>query len=186
MRITLSVLRPAGILLAIFLAAMILIGLQPGPGMADPNRDLNLTYTVVWTLALANVIGTAACIALSPSIARLTTIRFVLFAPFMILIIVFGAFQSTRSFEDIVALLLVALTGIFLKRFGWPRPAPFRPEFDVHAHLRELMARASEGNGRVLLGLKINGRGGGQCAQLEQVTTGGHTVLPSNGQERDR
>jgi TctA family transporter len=109
--------------MAIFLAAMILIGLQPGPGMADPNRDLNLTYTVVWTLALANVIGTAACIALSPSIARLTTIRFVLFAPFMILIIVFGAFQSTRSFEDIVALLIVALTGIFLKRFGWPRPA---------------------------------------------------------------
>lgn len=109
--------------MAIFLAAMILIGLQPGPGMADPNRDLNLTYTVVWTLALANVIGTAACIALSPSIARLTTIRFVLFAPFMILIIVFGAFQSTRSFEDILALLVVALTGIFLKRFGWPRPA---------------------------------------------------------------
>nr|WP_280531188.1 tripartite tricarboxylate transporter permease [Shinella yambaruensis] len=109
--------------MAIFLAAMILIGLQPGPGMADPNRDLNLTYTVVWTLALANVVGTAACIALSPSIARLTTIRFVLFAPFMILIIVFGAFQSTRSFEDIVALLVVALTGIFLKRFGWPRPA---------------------------------------------------------------
>ncbi|MCW5708807.1 MAG: tripartite tricarboxylate transporter permease [Shinella sp.] len=109
--------------MAIFLAAMILIGLQPGPGMADPNRDLNLTYTVVWPLALANVVGTAACIALSPSIARLTTIRFVLFAPFMILIIVFGAFQSTRSFEDIVALLVVALTGIFLKRFGWPRPA---------------------------------------------------------------
>lgn len=109
--------------MAIFLAAMILIGLQPGPGMADPNRDLHLTYTVVWTLALANVVGTAACIALSPSIARLTTIRFVLFAPFMILIIVFGAFQSTRSFEDILALLIVALTGIFLKRFGWPRPA---------------------------------------------------------------
>ena len=109
--------------MAIFLAAMILIGLQPGPGMADPNRDLDLTYTVVWTLAIANVVGTAACIALSPSIARLTTIRFVLFAPFMILIIIFGAFQSTRSFEDILALLIVALTGIFLKRFGWPRPA---------------------------------------------------------------
>lgn len=109
--------------MAIFLAAMILIGLQPGPGMADPKRDLDLTYTVVWTLALANVVGTAACIALSPSIARLTTIRFVLFAPFMILIIVFGAFQSTRSFEDILALLVIALTGIFLKRFGWPRPA---------------------------------------------------------------
>lgn len=109
--------------MAIFLAAMILIGLQPGPGMADPRRDLDLTYTVVWTLALANVVGTAACIALSPTIARLTTIRFVLFAPFMILIVLFGAFQSTRSFEDLVALLALGLIGVFLKRFGWPRPA---------------------------------------------------------------
>ncbi|OAM74526.1 tripartite tricarboxylate transporter permease [Devosia elaeis] len=109
--------------MAIFLAAMILIGLQPGPAMADPNRDLDLTYTVVWTLAIANVVGTAACILLSPSIARLTTIRFVLFAPFMILIVTFGAYQATRSFEDLIALLVVGLLGIFLKRFGWPRPA---------------------------------------------------------------
>jgi putative tricarboxylic transport membrane protein len=109
--------------MAIFLAAMILIGLQPGPGMADPNRDLDLTYTVVWTLAIANVFGTAACIALSPSIARLTTIRFTLFAPFMILIVLFGAFQSTRSYEDLLALLAVGIIGLFLKRFGWPRPA---------------------------------------------------------------
>ena len=45
--------------MAIFLAAMILIGLQPGPAMADPNRDLDLTYTIIWTLAIANVVGTA-------------------------------------------------------------------------------------------------------------------------------
>lgn len=109
--------------MAIFLAAMILIGLQPGPAMADPNRDLDLTYTVVWTLAVANVVGTAACILLSPTIARLTTVRFVLFAPFMILIVTFGAYQSTRSFEDLIALLVVGFLGIFLKRFGWPRPA---------------------------------------------------------------
>lgn len=109
--------------MAIFLAAMILIGLQPGPAMADPNRDLDLTYTVVWTLAIANVVGTAACILLSPSIARLTTIRFVLFAPFMILIVTFGAYQATRSFEDLVALLAIGMLGLLLKRFGWPRPA---------------------------------------------------------------
>lgn len=109
--------------MAIFLAAMILIGIQPGPSMADPNRDLGLTYTIIWTLALANVVGAALCLLLSPSIAKLTTIKYTLFAPFMIIVISFGAFQASRSFSDMVALLIVGLIGIFLKRFGWPRPA---------------------------------------------------------------
>ncbi|CAD7031018.1 tricarboxylate transporter [Pseudorhizobium endolithicum] len=109
--------------MAIFLAAMILIGIQPGPSMADPSRDLNLTYTIIWTLALANVVGAGLCLLLSPSIAKLTTIKYTLFAPFMIIVISFGAFQASRSFSDMVALLIVGLIGIFLKRFGWPRPA---------------------------------------------------------------
>jgi putative tricarboxylic transport membrane protein len=109
--------------MAIFLAAMILIGLQPGPAMADPNRDLDLTYTIIWTLAIANVVGTALCIILSPWVAKLTTIKYTIFAPFMIIVISFGAFQATRSFNDMLALLAIGLIGIFLKRFGWPRPA---------------------------------------------------------------
>ncbi|CAH0343172.1 tripartite tricarboxylate transporter permease [Rhizobium sp. CECT 9324] len=109
--------------MAIFLAAMILIGLQPGPAMADPNRDLGLTYTIIWTLALANVVGAGLCLLLSPSIAKLTTIKYTLFAPFMIIVISFGAFQASRSFSDMVALLIVGVIGIFLRRFGWPRPA---------------------------------------------------------------
>ncbi|MGD1878885.1 MAG: tripartite tricarboxylate transporter permease, partial [Kiloniellaceae bacterium] len=108
---------------AVFLSALILIGVQPGPSMADPARDLDLTYTVVWSLALASVLGTAFCIALAPWIARLTTIRYALIAPFMIMIISFAAFQATRSLYDMIALLTMGMIGIFLRRFGWPRPA---------------------------------------------------------------
>lgn len=109
--------------MAIFLAAMILIGVQPGPGMADPARDLNLTYIVIWTLALANVVGAGLCLLVAPGIAKLTTIDFKVFAPFMIVVISFGALQATRSMGDMVALLLIGVVGIFLKRFGWSRPA---------------------------------------------------------------
>src|SRR5699024_2803304 len=109
--------------MAIFLAAMILIGIQPGPGMADPARDLNLTYIVIWTLALANVVGAGFCLLVAPGIARLTTIDFKVFAPFMIVVISFGALQATRSIGDMVALLIIGVIGIFLKRFGWSRPA---------------------------------------------------------------
>jgi putative tricarboxylic transport membrane protein len=107
--------------MAIFLAGLILLGLQPGPAMVD--RNLGTTYTIVWSLAFANVLGTALCIVAAPGVARLTTIRYPLIAPFMIMVIAFAAFQATRSFEDLQALLAVGVLGILLKRFGWSRPA---------------------------------------------------------------
>lgn len=107
--------------MAIFLAGMILIGLQPGPAMVSTNLDV--TYTIVWSLAIANVIGTVLCILLAPTIARITTIRYALIAPFMVMVISFAAFQPNRSFYDLVALLVLGIVGILLRRFGWPRPA---------------------------------------------------------------
>lgn len=109
--------------MAVFLSAMVLLGIQPGPSMADPDRNLYLTYTVVWTLAIASLVGTALCILIAPWISRLTTIRYTLIAPFMIMVISFAAFQATRSLSDMITLLVIGIIGIFLKRFGWPRPA---------------------------------------------------------------
>ncbi len=45
------------------------------------RNNLDITYTIVWSLALANVIGAGLCILLSKWIAKLTTIRFTLLAP---------------------------------------------------------------------------------------------------------
>ena len=107
--------------MAIFLSSLVLLGVQPGPGMV--GRDLDLTYTVIWSLAMANVIGTALCICAAPWVARLTTIRYALIAPFMIMVITFASFQATRSLYDLVALLGVGLVGVLLRRFDWSRPA---------------------------------------------------------------
>lgn len=107
--------------MAIFLAGMILLGLQPGPSMAE--RDLNITYTIIWSLAIANLLGTALCIALAPGIAKLTLVRYTLIAPFMVMVLCFAAFQATRSYYDLLALLAVGVLGVFMRRFGWSRPA---------------------------------------------------------------
>ena len=107
--------------MAVFLGGLVLLGLEPGPAMVE--SDLEITYTIVWSLALANVLGAGACLFLSPAIARLTTIRYTLMAPFMVMVISFAAFQATRDLLDLLALFAVGLLGIAMKRFGWPRPA---------------------------------------------------------------
>jgi TctA family transporter len=107
--------------MAVFLAGMVLIGLQPGPNMVTSN--LHLTYTIAWTLAMASIIGAFVCFLLATPIARLTVIPFNLIAPAMIMFICFAAFQARRDITDLILLLLIGLLGIFLRRFGWPRPA---------------------------------------------------------------
>ena len=107
--------------MAVFLGGLGLLGFDAGPQLIQDN--LNITYTVVWSLAFANVIGAGLCIMLSGGIARLTTIRFTLLAPFLFMMIAFAAFQSRQSLGDLMALFSVGLLGIFLRRFDWSRPA---------------------------------------------------------------
>ncbi|MDT8343996.1 MAG: tripartite tricarboxylate transporter permease [Thermohalobaculum sp.] len=107
--------------MAVFLGGMVLIGIEPGPSMVGP--DLNVTYSIIWSLALANIMGAGICIALAQPISRLTAVPFPLLAPCMIALICFAAFQATRDLADLVALLALGLVGILMKRFGWPRPA---------------------------------------------------------------
>jgi len=107
--------------MAVFLGGLILIGVEPGIGMME--RHLDLTYSIIWSLALANVIGTATCLLLAKPIARLTLVPFAMLAPFMIVIIYFAAYQASRSWYDLVALFVLGLLGMYMKRFGWSRPA---------------------------------------------------------------
>jgi TctA family transporter len=107
--------------MAVLLAGLVLLGVEPGPSMVGAN--LSLTYTVVWSLALANVIGAGICLILAGPIARLTLIPFTLIAPFMMVVVTFAAFQARRDLADLLLLLGVGLLGILLRRFGWPRPA---------------------------------------------------------------
>ena len=107
--------------MAVFLGGLVLIGLEPSPRLL--TAELPTTYTIVWTLALANVVGAGLCLFLSPAIARLTTIRYHLLAPFMLMVISFAAFQASRDIMDFVALIAIGLLGVGMKRFGWSRPA---------------------------------------------------------------
>ena len=109
--------------MAVFIGALTLLGtgIDVGPSLLENNLDF--TYSIVWLLALANVVGTVLCIAFSGTIARLTNIRFALLAPFIFMIISFAAFQSGQNLMDLVALFAIGFLGILMRRFDWSRPA---------------------------------------------------------------
>ena len=105
---------------AIFLGGMVLLGIQPGIMLVETQLDL--VYTIIWTLAIANVVGAGLCFAASPFVARVTTLPYAYVAPFMLMIIFFAAYQATTDWGDILALLAIGVLGLYMSRFGWPRP----------------------------------------------------------------
>ena len=107
--------------MAILLGGFILIGIEPGITMM--TQHLDLTFTMIWSLAIGNILATVLCLLLANYVALLTTIRYAYLAPFMFVLIFFAAFQATREWNDLFTLFAMGTLGIFMKRFGWSRPA---------------------------------------------------------------
>ncbi|MPZ61694.1 MAG: hypothetical protein GEU93_10440 [Propionibacteriales bacterium] len=104
---------------AVLLGGMTLLGLQPGPSML--NDDLPLVVSTVWTLTLANVLATLVCLGASMYVVKLTQVPAQKLAPFVLVIIVVAAYQSSRHWGDILTLLVLGTIGWIMKQLNWPR-----------------------------------------------------------------
>lgn len=106
---------------AVLMGGLILVGVDPGIQMVDTQLDL--IYTIIWSLAIANIFGAICCAALAKPISHLTTINFTILAPFLISLILFAIFNSTRSWGDLIFATLIGILAIFMKRFDYSRVA---------------------------------------------------------------
>jgi hypothetical protein len=111
---------PGSATMAILLGAFLIHGLVPGPDMLTKN--LSITYAMVWSVALANILGAGLCYAFSPQFAKLATLRYTLILPAVLGIIYIGAFEASRQWGDLFTLLFFGLVGWTMKQFKWPRP----------------------------------------------------------------
>ncbi len=113
---------PAGTGMAILLAAFFILGIVPGPDML--TKHLTLTYSMVWTIVLSNVIIVPVCFLFINHLAKLTTIRGQFLIPTIILLAFIGAYVGDNQTGDLIVLLIFGAVGYFMVHFGWPRP-PF-------------------------------------------------------------
>lgn len=111
---------PGSASMAILLGAFMIHGLQPGPQMVTQNLDL--TYAMVWSIALANILGAGTCFLLSGQFAKVATLRWTLTLPAIVCVLIVGAYQGAGSWGDLFTLLIFGVVGWIMKRLGWPRP----------------------------------------------------------------
>ncbi len=111
---------PSSAGMAILLGAFLIHGLVPGPEML--TKHLDLTYSMVWSIAIANVLGSGLCFAFSGQLAKVATLRYTLFMPAVLSLVYIGAFEATRNWGDLFSLLFFGMLGWAMKHFRWPRP----------------------------------------------------------------
>jgi TctA family transporter len=105
--------------MAILLGAFLIMGLHPGPDML--TKHLAVTYSMVWTLVLANIIAVLACLAFLPYLALVTGIRGGLMIPFLLLLVFVGSYTANRQIADLLVTFGFGIVGYLMVRFGWPR-----------------------------------------------------------------
>jgi TctA family transporter len=111
---------PGSASMAILLGAFLIHGLIPGPDML--TKHLDVTYSMVWSVALANVLGTGICLMFSNQFAKLALVRFSVMVPMIMAVVFLAAFQGSRQWGDLYALFAFGIGGWMMKRLKWPRP----------------------------------------------------------------
>jgi putative tricarboxylic transport membrane protein len=111
---------PATASMALLLGAFLIHGLTPGPDMLSTRLDV--TYTLAWTVAIANILGAGICFVFADQLAGIARVRIGILAPVVLAVTFVGAFQGTRQWGDLITLLGFGLLGWIMKRVAWPRP----------------------------------------------------------------
>lgn len=110
---------PGSASMAILLSVFLIHGLVPGPDMLTTNLDV--TYVMIWSIAVANIMGAGICLIFAPQLARIARLRYTFVVPAVVVFIFIGSYQATQSWGDIVALIAFAVVGCAMKMLRWSR-----------------------------------------------------------------
>jgi hypothetical protein len=111
---------PGSASMALLLGAFTVHGIVPGPAML--NERLDVTYSMVWSVAIANIVGAGICFAFANQLARLALVRAGILVPMVLAVTYIGAFQGSNDWGDLYVLIGAGALGFVMKRLGWPRP----------------------------------------------------------------
>lgn len=111
---------PGSASMAILLGAFVILGLHPGREMLTNNLDI--TFSMVWMLIVANVMGAGFLMMWSRQVARASFIDGHLVVPAVLLFILMGAWLQSPDLANWYCLLAFGILGFLMRKGGWPRP----------------------------------------------------------------
>jgi TctA family transporter len=113
---------PGSTAMAILLGGFLMLGLIPGPDML--TKHLSVTYSMVWTIVIANIITVGVCFLFLDRLARITEVRAHRLIPAVLVLVFIGSYTSNSHYGDLLVTLVFGGIGYLMVKADWPR-APF-------------------------------------------------------------
>ncbi len=105
--------------MAILLGAFMIKGLVPGPDML--TKHLDVTFSMVWSLTIANILTVLICIAFVKYLAKITICPGSIIVPFVLLLVAIGSYASSNQLFSLLVTFCFGTLGYLMNRVGWPR-----------------------------------------------------------------
>jgi TctA family transporter len=106
--------------MAVLMGGFFILGLQPGPDML--TKHLTITYSLVWTIILANIIVVLVSLLFVNKLAAMTEIQGHFLVPFILLLCFIGAISANENIYDLLVVLIGGGVGYLMVQYGFPRP----------------------------------------------------------------
>ncbi|MFP6829475.1 MAG: tripartite tricarboxylate transporter permease [Gammaproteobacteria bacterium] len=110
---------PGGEGMAILLVAFVSMGIVPGPQMLISGLDL--VFSMVWIIVIANVLTTLIGLAISSHLARLPALSPSVLIPMVLSVCFFGAFATRGLLADVVVAAIFGAIGYVMDKYDYSR-----------------------------------------------------------------
>ena len=109
---------PGSVATAVLLGAFMIHGLRPGVEMLTTHLDL--TFSMVWTIVVANLLAAGLLMVWSRQVARVAFVPAHILIPGVIATVLMGAWLGGASLGTWVSCMLAGAVGYVMKQGGWP------------------------------------------------------------------
>jgi len=110
---------PGGESMAILLVAFVSLGIVPGPDML--TKHLDLVWSMVWIIVIANIAVTVIGLAITPWLARLPGLQANLMVPTVLSVCVVGAYAVRGRIEDVLVAAVFGVLGYIMDKYRYSR-----------------------------------------------------------------
>jgi putative tricarboxylic transport membrane protein len=110
---------PGGESMAILLSAFLALGIAPGRDMLENHMDI--VFTMVWVLVLANILTTLIGMGIAKHLAKLVTISGSILFPLVLAVCVGGAYAVHGEITDVIVAFIFGFIGFYMNKYGYSR-----------------------------------------------------------------
>lgn len=108
---------PSGLGMVIFIAALTILGLEPGPALLKTSPSL--PYSMMAVMAIAGLLSCVLGLLLAPQLARVTTIKGPFLFPFIIALAILGSYADATATTGVYLLVVFGIIGVIIRKLHY-------------------------------------------------------------------